>query len=259
MITILLPCSPGRAPFLAQALGSVFRQRGADWSLMAWLDGEDADCLDLLQQAKREAPDRVHVGARLRRSGEAITRNALLSWWSIAAASEDLACWMDDDDLMHRDRLAKQEAFMAQRPEVAISFSTMSMFASPEAEAFAICSLPLPTERGMYPELLGADLKAYVGNINHSTAIFRKAVAAVSYRPEVRTGGTDLLWLYEVVNLGFRVGYLPETLYYLRQHPGRLTKRRNALPAAEIAADLARFQAAAALIKERSCVAAHAG
>lgn len=77
-------------------------------------------------------------------------------------------------------------------------------------------------------------------NVHTGTAAFRRE-AWIPWREECGLGGADLLWLYEQVTRGVRVGYVDATLYYCRKHDGRNIHAWRAADKAEYAAHHERY------------------
>ncbi len=109
LITIGLPVY-NAAPYVEDALRSIFAQTYADWELIAIDDGSSDGSAEMLQRLNDRRVsviiDRQHrgLGARL---------NQIV----VQAAGEYVAR-MDADDLMHPARLERQLGFLQAHPEV---------------------------------------------------------------------------------------------------------------------------------------------
>ncbi len=108
-ITIGLPVY-NAAPFLEDALRSVFAQTLTDWELIAVDDGSTDDSAGILLRLQ---DPRVRVLADGQRRGLGTRLNQIVS----QAAGRYLGR-MDADDLMHPERLARQLAFLKDNAKV---------------------------------------------------------------------------------------------------------------------------------------------
>jgi len=110
-ISILLPVRDAETT-LGACLRSILRQTEPDWECVLVDDGSRDRSLELARAAGAADP-RIRVLARAR-EGLVAALNA-----GLAECDAPLVARMDADDLMHRDRLAAQQAAFAQDPELA--------------------------------------------------------------------------------------------------------------------------------------------
>ncbi len=111
-ITVGLPVW-NAAPFLEDALRSVFAQTLADWELIAVDDGSTDGSSRILCRLK---DPRVRVLAGGERRGLGARLNQIVS----QAAGQYIAR-MDADDMMHPERLARQIAFLKENANVDVA------------------------------------------------------------------------------------------------------------------------------------------
>jgi glycosyltransferase involved in cell wall biosynthesis len=109
VITIGLPVY-NAAPFLEDALRSVFAQTFTSWELLAVDDGSTDDGLRRLQNL---GDPRVRVLSDGRHRGLAARLNQV-----VREARGQFIARMDADDLIHPERLARQLDFLQQHPEL---------------------------------------------------------------------------------------------------------------------------------------------
>lgn len=111
LVSVLLPCFNAETT-LPLALRSVERQRFDDWECVLVDDGStDRSAALLTAQAERDQRFRV---VRCRHAGIVTALNA-----GLEHCRGSFVARMDADDVMHRERLALQHAFLAERPELA--------------------------------------------------------------------------------------------------------------------------------------------
>jgi glycosyltransferase involved in cell wall biosynthesis len=110
-VSVLLPVRNGAA-YLPEAVSSVMQQTLEEWELVAVLDG----CTDASEAILREAGDaRIRVVTMRTKGGVAWALNAGLS---VCAAP--LVARLDADDACREDRLERQLAEFARRPELGV-------------------------------------------------------------------------------------------------------------------------------------------
>lgn len=112
-IAVLVPVYNAEK-FLRECLDSVIGQTFTDFLLIACDDGStDASCAILAEYAARD--HRVIALKNPQNQGIVKTRNRLID--RIPEDAEFVA-WLDSDDIMTPDRLARQTAFLTAHPEI---------------------------------------------------------------------------------------------------------------------------------------------
>lgn len=227
-VAILMP-THNRADTIGEAIESCLRQTDPDWHLYIW-DDESTDITQAVVQ--RFTDKRIDAGWwHKRRENEPGVRNDLMGWWS--SRGEPLACWLDSDDIMHPDRIKVQREYMESHPDVDLCFSDMVV--GPD-----IYDGRHDEIRSIDPALFGKSFDGYRTLVS-PTAMFRPSVRRVPFNENMRYGGCDKLWLFELVQQGFKIGAVRQPLYYLREHPGRLTREREKLAPELLRKDLDEF------------------
>ena len=115
-VSILL-CTAGRSRYFDDCLNSIYQQSFENWELLICIDGSDSSVV-----ADREFNDpRVRLFFNSKQMGLAYCLNKLL----INAKGQYVAR-MDDDDIMHRDRISEQlKIFQSQDIDVCFSGATL--------------------------------------------------------------------------------------------------------------------------------------
>jgi len=154
-ITIGLPVW-NAAPFLEDALRSIFAQTFSDWELIAVDDGSRDGSAAILRRLR---DPRVRVIADGEHRGLGARLNQI-----VAEAAGPFIARMDADDLMHPERLAREHAFLRANAEVdvvgcgVISFDAaeqpISVRQSPAGHA-AITAAPLTGFGIVHASVLG--------------------------------------------------------------------------------------------------------
>jgi len=111
VVTILMPVFNGQA-FLHDALASIWSQRLDDFELLAVDDGSTDRTPEILA-ACRDPRLRILRNNTRRRLSEALNRG-------LDEARGEFIARMDADDLMRRDRLVRQVAFLKSYPEIGL-------------------------------------------------------------------------------------------------------------------------------------------
>lgn len=229
-VAILCP-THNRADTLPDMIESCLRQTDPDWRLYVLNDGSTDDTA-----ARRVAgewnDERIAFSPQNKNpANEPGVRNALFHLWEVWRP-DDFACWLDSDDTMHPDRIKHQREYMEAHPDLDLCFCDIGVMRDGIVEDFI----------GVDPALFGRSLEGYRTLVSPS-AMFRPSVRAVPFDERMIHGGCDKLWLFTLVQRGLKIGTLREPLYYLREHPGRLTRQREHMPKESLKADLDHFYA----------------
>jgi len=213
-VSVLLPVRDA-APWLASSLASLARQTLAEHEVIAVDDGSRDGSGEILERAASRDPRLV-----VRHTGRCGLPAALGLALSLARAP-----WVarhDADDLSHRERFARQFAFLDAHPAVDVVGTRIRLFPQRECGAgmrrWAAWHNALLDHDAMRRELL------IDSPLAHGTAMIRRD------RLE-RVGGwresgwaEDLdLWV-RLFRDGARFAKLPEPLYGWRQHPMSATR-----------------------------------
>lgn len=119
-ITIVMPVRDAAAT-LPACLSSIQRQSFGDFELIAVDDGSSDESAAVLAQYARQ-DGRIHL-LRPGRIGLVAALNL-----GLATARAPLIARMDADDLMHPQRLALQQAFLAAHPAIALVATRVALF-----------------------------------------------------------------------------------------------------------------------------------
>lgn len=208
-ISCILPVCNGER-FLAEALDSIFAQSHPPHEVIVVDDGSS----DGTQEVIADYGDRLCCQYQ-DNAGPAAARNAGLD-----LASGDLVAFMDADDLWHADKLARQAAQFAARPELGISLTGMRNFWVRE----------LAHEQADLGGKLAGSLSAI------SLVARRELFARVGpFDPRVRH--KDVIgWLIRARQARVAMQALPEILVYRRIHEANLSRRRGDEDAGELLA-----------------------
>jgi glycosyltransferase involved in cell wall biosynthesis len=211
---VLLPVR-NAAPWLAASLASLGRQSEPDFEIVAVDDGStDASAAMLRAHAAREP--RLRVLPRPHEGLPAALQTAF------AAARGEVLMRHDADDLSHRERLARQLAFLDAHPEVDVVGSRLRLFPhgayGQGMRRWATWHDSLLTHEEMQRERL------IDSPLCHGTALLRRAALERVAGWQERGWAEDLdLWV-RMFEAGVRFAKLPQRLYSWRQHPASSTR-----------------------------------
>lgn len=217
LVSVLLPARDAAAT-IAASLRSVQRQRFEDWECIVVDDGSIDDTLARVR-AFAAADARFTVVATPRRGLVAALNDGL------AACRGALVARMDADDLMHRDRLARQVTALADAPDLFAVGTHVRIF--PRAR--------LAAGWRAYERWLNAlDSPARVRAeafvecpVVHPTLMLRRAtLAALGYRDAGWPEDYDLV--LRALAAGHEIGVVPRRLLAWRDHGGRLSRTGDA-------------------------------
>ena len=199
LVTIGLPVF-NAAPFLEDALRSIFAQTCADWELIAVDDGSRDGSAEVLQRVN---DPRVKVLADGEHRGLGARLNQIVS-----QASGKYIARMDADDLMHPERLARQVAFLDEDPGIDVVGCGLISFDARQ-QPTSVRHLPLAHGDIMGDPLSGAHLA-------HASTIGRAEWWRKHLYNERNRGCED--WeLWFTSRSGSRFANLPGLLYFYRE------------------------------------------
>lgn len=204
-VSVLVPVYKGER-FIAKTLQSALSQTHADLEIIVVNDGSPDNSEAVIKPFLSDS--RVWYIKQVN-AGVAAARNT-----AIKHAQGDYFALLDQDDLWHPDKLARQIELFKSNPRLglvhchAVPIDTLgnALPADPWR--------PRPTQAKAFSEIfLGNPIQACAGMFS------RKAVDAVGgfdTSPELRFADEYDLWLR--IAGRFEVGYVPETLAYFRLH-----------------------------------------
>jgi glycosyltransferase involved in cell wall biosynthesis len=199
-LSVVIPVRDGE-PFLAEALDSVLAQTLSDLEVVVVDDGStDGTPAILADAADRDPRVRVH---RQEPGGLTVALNA-----GCALATAPLIARMDGDDVMLPDRLARQAAYLAEHPEVAVLGGGIVLIDEEGEE--------IDREAGR------SDLRLLERNeLTHATVVMRSDAfrALGGYRFD-QAEDYDLWLRFEERHV---VTALPEPVIRYRLHPGQFS------------------------------------
>lgn len=142
-----------------------------------------------------------------------VARNAAVAWVLTITRAPYIAM-LDSDDAYASDAV--------RRRADALDTGTCDMVFS----GIRFCRAPLFAKREGLDRHIDisryapGDFDSFDRNVHTATVMMHRDLW-IPWREEIRLGGADLLWVYEQVTRGLRVGYVDAILYYLRKHDGR--------------------------------------
>jgi glycosyltransferase involved in cell wall biosynthesis len=137
-----------QARWLAGAIATVQAQTFTDWELLIADDGSTDDTAAIIGHA---ADPRIHLlpGPHAERC---VARNRAL-----AAARGELVAFLDTDDRWHPEKLGRQVAALAARPEAALCY-TVARFVDVEDRPLPIRKPPTARDGDVFPALVRGNL-----------------------------------------------------------------------------------------------------
>lgn len=209
-VTVLMPFH-NAARWIAQAVGSIFKQSFTDFELLAIDDGSNDGSDEILRGL---GDPRLRLVRIPRKGGIALALNE-----GIRLANGPLIARQDADDLSSPDRLKLQVEYLTRHPEIAAlatCFQVIDQAGKPHSR-----SVPR-SNRILAPPDIQTALRR--GNcIAHGTVMGRKQVLQDlgGYRSFPRAQDYDL-WLR--LTKRYQMGKIPQLLYYYRVHPAQVSR-----------------------------------
>jgi glycosyltransferase involved in cell wall biosynthesis len=205
-VAVVIP-THDRADMLGDALASVAAQ-SERCEAYVYDDGSTDDTYSVASRFDCAYLKREHGGSVTTAFNRAVE-------WVLSRSEAPYIAWLGSDDAYARDAVRLRADALDAQAEAGIVFSGLRF----------VSASRWPSRRGTdhgidVTRYTPGDISTFSRNVLTGTALFRRE-AWIPWREEIRLGGADLLWVYEQVTRGLRVGYVDASLYYLRKHDGR--------------------------------------
>ena len=203
LVSCIIPAFNAES-FVGEAIESVLNQSYAAVEIVVVVDDGSTDCTaDVVRSygATLTYVCRPHQGA-------AAAKND-----GIASAQGEWIAFLDADDMWHPDKLARQMARLALRPEIDLCFTRYRNFWTPD----------LAEEERLYQ---GRSLSQAASGWSMSTLLARRGVFERFglFEEDVAEKHQSLLWALRAAERGAIVDVMPEVLMRRRLHSGNLSR-----------------------------------
>ena len=203
IISCVIPVLNGER-FLAEALDSVFAQTHVPAEVIVVDDGST----DGTPGVAARYAERI-ICLRQENAGPAAARNR-----GVTAANGQLIAFQDADDLWHPEKLARQAARFAARPDLDVSITHIRNFWESELRQ---------EETGLREHAIAKP--AIPGYTLQTMLVRRTAFTRVGpFDPALRFG-EDIDWFMRARDEKLTLELMPDVLVYRRFHRGNLTRR----------------------------------
>lgn len=212
-VSVLLPCWNAGAT-LDEALESILSQTYTDFEIICVDDGSTDNTLEILQSQARKDPRFVILAEPHRGVVSAANRG-------LEACRGEIIIRMDADDRCHPERIEKQREYLLEHPKTAVVSCLVEGFPREAVgEGFQLYYdwlNSLITHEDICREMFVESPIA-----NPSAAFRRIWIKNLGgYQDQGWPEDYDLWLRFYLAGAGF--AKIPETLFYWREHPGRLT------------------------------------
>jgi glycosyltransferase involved in cell wall biosynthesis len=199
------------ALYVRQSIDSILNQSFKDWELIAVDDGSTDASLSIL---KDYSDHRIRVLPLSKNIG----RTPALRYAFDQARGEYIAV-LDNDDISHPERLARQVVFLDEKPDVAIAGSWVQYI---DQHGMIFAEFSPPTKQDELYDCLG-----WINPIVHSSAMFRRSLAiAVGGYPEHLAYSQDFGLVLKLAH-HYKIAVIDEFLCQLRILPNSFTRSKK--------------------------------
>lgn len=218
-VTILIP-THNRGDLLGKTIMNCFKQTYKDFKILIYDDGSTDNTSTIIKKLQLSFPNRIQYLKSKSNHGIGYARHELLK-----NLSTEFGVWLDSDDYMKSDRLAKCINYLDSNPSVDIVFSYLKRFHEVHNGAFTPMGDEIKIDVSTYDK---TNYRSLYSNTACATAFFRKSLQKHEVVP-LRYGSEDVLWLWKLLNADVKVGQINETLYFYRSHRERLGIQKKKL------------------------------
>lgn len=213
-VSILIPVY-NRANRFEACLSSALNQTYSNCKILIYDDGSDNKNFEQIQgiiEGKSLVEKQRIIFEYGEHRGVGYARNYLLSHFGTI-----YACWLDSDDMMHSKRVEKQLKALKEQT-VDIVFCSISLFKHRSGD----CKRIIEADVSKY-----SDYKSLEYNATSATGFFSRKVKICRFNSNLTLGGEDILWIYQLIRRGMKIGYLKEFLYLYRNHGDRIGRKKR--------------------------------
>lgn len=208
MLDILIP-TYNRKEYLQACLLSFVDQTDKNFRVIIYDDGSTDGTEEAIREYKKTCPFPIIFMRSSVNKGVSNARNHLLNY-----SQSDYAMWQDSDDLADPRRVELMIRAIGTTGKD-IVFSDLTFFS--EGQSIKRSGHRYTIDITKYNSRAGL-----VNNMAFATAIFNKYIKGFLFDTEKRKR-EDVKWLVDIMRDNGTFGHVPESLYFVRRHPGRLT------------------------------------
>lgn len=210
--TVLIP-TYNRGTLIAKTIRNCLNQTYKNFNILIYDDGSIDNTKYVVKSLIERYGDKIRYIKGEKNKGVGCSRKELLK-----NLDADYGLWLDSDDYMREDRIAKCIKYLELNKNIDIIYSFLTTFN--ESQSGNIHEIGISkVETSKYDKNNYDSLKY---NTTCATAFFRKKLKNIEVVP-LRYGSEDVLWLWKILNLGIEVGQISESLYLYRSHDARLS------------------------------------
>lgn len=209
LVSILVP-TRDRIRYIDSAVRSAMGQSHIHIEILIHDDGSSDGSATLLQDLAEQDP-RIRLSGSSHPQGVAAARNDLIS-----RARGTFICFVDSDDLIHPEKVARQLAYFESNSDVVAVGTNALLMDETGGEVVGHLGFEQGHER-----------LAYMPDFCHASIMYRSwAIKQAWPLRLVFSDGEDVDLLLRVAEFG-RVSNIPEDLYFYRQHAAQLSRRQG--------------------------------
>ena len=214
-VSVVLPVYNGQE-YLKQSIDSVLEQSCGKFELIIWDDQSTDDSTKIVGEYDDH---RIRRFANARNLGLFPTLNS-----AIAEAKAPLIRLWSQDDVMKRNCLEEELAFLERNPDVGMSYCCYDMIDDKGTVIYPAPDDPTPD---VVSPKLAAQIMFYHGSItgNIANVTLKKSVIEEmgGFREDMRIAGDFEMWVR--ISERFPIGYLRRPMIYLRSHDGQFSRQ----------------------------------
>lgn len=208
MLDILIP-THNRREYLQACIVSYMDQTNKNFRIVIYDDGSTDGTEEMVKEFKKVSRFPIIFMRSSVNKGVSNARNHLMNY-----SQSDYAMWQDSDDLADPRRVEVMLNAIGSTGKD-IVFSDLIFFT--EGQSIKRSGRRYTIDISKYTSRAGL-----VNNMAFATAIFNKYVKCFPFDTEKRKR-EDVKWLVDIMRDNGTFGHVPEALYFVRRHPGRLT------------------------------------
>jgi len=218
----ILICAYNTSKYIEDCLRSCFAQTYKNIKIILYNDGSTDNTDFVINRFIEKLNDvdksKIKYIKGFKNIGTSNSRNILLE-----NINTEYACWLDSDDVMSKDRVEFCLRYLQENNDIDIVYSNMAIIRG---------------SRKLISKKINVSVYSTFSTLKHNTncatGFFKKHLKSYKFLSDIKHGGEDVLWIWDILRSGCKFGYIDLDLYEYRKHD-ESTSVTKKLPANTVA------------------------
>jgi len=202
----VLICAYNTSKYIEECLYSCFEQTYRNIQIILYNDGSTDNTDFVINRFIEKLNDvdksKIKYIKGFKNIGTSNSRNILLE-----NINTEYACWLDSDDIMSKNRVEYCLRYLQKNTDIDIVYSNMAI----KRGSNKLVSKKINVS-------VYSTFSSLKQNTNCATGFFKKHLKKYKFLSDIKHGGEDVLWIWDILRGGCKFGYIHLDLYVYRKH-----------------------------------------